>query len=93
MATTMRVSKGATETMDELQARLFLLTRKHLSKQDLLDLVLEVGPDIEKLAARVLGLRYPLPESARRRIRKRSVDWGVETREEDINRVLYGWEK
>lgn len=93
MATTVRISERATATLEELQARLFLLTRKHVSKQDLLDLVLEVGPDIERLASRVLGVRYPVPKSAWKRVRLRVTDWGVVTREEDINRVLYGWEE
>lgn len=93
MAATMRTSKAASERLDELQARLFLLTREHISKQDLLDLVLEVGPDLERLAARLGRITYPLSEAAKKRIRARSIDWGVKTREEDINRVLYGWQK
>lgn len=93
MATTMRVSPNATHTLDELQARLFLLTRKRLSKQDLLDIVLEVGPDLERVAAKVLGLKYPVSKVAWKRVRRRITDWGVETREEDINRVLYGWDR
>jgi hypothetical protein len=93
MASTMRVSQNATQTLDELQARLFLLTRKRLNKQDLLDIVLEVGPDLERVAAKVLGLKYPVSKAAWNRVRRRVFDWGVETREEDINRVLYGWDR
>jgi hypothetical protein len=93
MATTVHINEGANRRLNELQARLLLLIHKRVSKKDLLELVLEVEPDVDRLAARVLGLRYPLPKAARRRVRSRIIDWGVETREEDINRVLYGWEK
>ena len=93
MATSVRITKEANQTLDEIQARLLLLTRKRVSKQELLDLVLDVGPEVERLAARVLGLRYPLSPRAKRSILRRSLDWGVKTREEDINRVLYGWDQ
>jgi hypothetical protein len=90
MATTVRINRPANRKLDELQARLFLLTRRKLSKQDILDLIVEVGPDIDRLALRVSGIKLPLPERIRRRIRRRAADWGVETREEDIDRTLYG---
>jgi len=93
MATTVRITEGANRTLDGIQARLLLLTGKRVSKQELLDLVLEVGPDVERLAARLHGIRYPLSKAAWRRIRRGIKDWGVETREEDINRDLYGWDQ
>jgi len=62
-----------------------------VSKKDLVDLVLEVGPDVERLAARLKAVKYPVRTAARRRNRRQTMDWGVITREEDINRVLYGW--
>ena len=49
MATTVRITEGANRTLDGIQARLLLLTGKRVSKQELLDLVLEVGPDVERL--------------------------------------------
>lgn len=92
MATTVRISEESNRTIDEIQARILLLTKRRLSKQDVLQLILEVGPDIDRLARRVVGLVYPLPAGTKRRVRRRVQDWGVETREEDVNRALYGWD-
>ena len=64
-----------------------------MSKKNLVDLVLEVGPDVERLAARLKEVKYPVPTAGRRRIRRQIMDWGVITREEEINRVLYGWRR
>ena len=91
MATTVRVTEQSSRALDEMQARLLLLTRKRLSKQEVLQLVLEVGPGLDLLAQQVMGIKYPLEARARARIRRRIRDWGHDTRESDVNRALYGW--
>lgn len=87
-----RGNARASRRLDEIQAPLLLLTGKQVSKQELRDLLLEAGPDLDRLAARIFDVRYPLSTRAWRRVKALNVDWGVKAREEDINRVLYGWE-
>ncbi len=93
MVTTVRVSEDTDERLTALAARLYLKTRRKIAKQDLVALLVEYGTaDEDALAARLAGIRYPVPERVWKQFLRRVKDWGVETREEDIDRVLYGGE-
>lgn len=90
MTTTVRIPRKASRKLDRIAARILLQTGRKVSKQDLLDLILEVGLDEEALLARVVEINLPLPDDVWQRVLGKSTDWGVPTREEDIDRILYG---
>ncbi len=90
MSTSVRVPRESSKKLDVLAARILLRTGRKVSKQDLIELILEAGLDEEALLARILGIQLPVPDKVWTRLRDLPVDWGVETREEDIDRVLYG---
>lgn len=91
MTTTVRVSEETNRKLDRLLARILLRSDRKLSKQELLALILEAGLDEDALLARVAGIRFPVPDDAWERIvRNTTMDWGVKTREEDIDEALYG---
>lgn len=54
-----------------------------------MDLILEAGLDEEALMSRILGINFPLPDDVWMRVKEKSRDWGIETREEDIDGILY----
>ena len=90
MSTTVRIRKNANRKLDRLAARILLRTGRKIPKQELLDLILEAGLDEESLLAGLLELRLPLDDAAWKKVRGKSTDWGVVTREEEIDRELYG---
>lgn len=93
MATTVKVSEETDERLNALAARLYLRTRRKIAKQDLVGLLVEHGAaDEDALAARLAGVRYPVPDRVWKAFLRRVKDWGVATREEDIDRTLYGGE-
>ena len=53
-------------------------------------MILEAGLDEEALLARLLEIRFPLDDATWERVREKSTDWGVVTREEELDRFLYG---
>ncbi len=93
MATTaVKVTSETNEALDLLQARVRLRTGKRVTKDSLIqDLVRrELERDEEDLIL-LKPSKLPIPDRAWRRIIQRiPSDWGVETSEEDIDRILYG---
>jgi len=83
------VSKETSRKLDELRARYRLQSGKRVTRESV----------IEELVNRAFGKserlilfwapQYPLPPAVRRRIERMPFDWAVETREEDIDRILY----
>jgi len=93
VATTVKVSEETDDRLTALAARLYLKTRRKIAKQDLVALLVDHGSsDEDALAARLAGVRYPVPDKVWKLFLRRVKDWGVETREEDIDRVVYGGE-
>ena len=93
MATTVKVTEKTSGDLDALAARLFLKTRRKVSKQDLVTLLAKLaGENEEALVAQILGRRKPFPEAAWRRLRRSITDWGVDTSKEDLDELLYGEE-
>ena len=90
VSTTVRIPRRASRKLDRLAARLLLQTGRKIPKQELLDLILEASLDEEALLAGILELRFPLDDAAWNRVREKSTDWGVVTREEELDRLLYG---
>ena len=91
MTTTVKVSEETDDRLTALAARLYLKTRRKITKQELLALLVNQGSvDEDALAARVLGVSYPVPDKVWKQFLRRVQDWGVATKEEDIDRFLYG---
>ena len=93
MATTIKVTEETSGDLDALAARLFLKTRKKVTKLELVKLLAKLaGENEEALVAQILGRRKPIPDTAWRRLRRSMTDWGVDTSKEDLDEILYGEE-
>ena len=92
MATTVKLSEKAKEKLDRLQAKIFLSSSKNLSKQELLEKIIELSTEEkEKLLAKLEPeIKFPLKKKEIETVMSSSRDWGVKTKEEDIDKILYG---
>jgi mRNA-degrading endonuclease RelE of RelBE toxin-antitoxin system len=91
MATTVKISKEYKEKLDRLQARLYLVTRKKLSLQEVLEILVSLGSEYEDIVVeKAQGGVVKLDSADLKSILDSSVDWGMETSEDTIDKVLYG---
>ena len=91
--TTVRISDRANRKLDALQARIQLRSLKRVPKQTILEQLIDRALEEEPSPLLIRPPKYPLSKKALRALADFPVDWGVETREEDIDRILYGEEK
>lgn len=64
---------------------------KKVSQQALLDVIITASAEREEeLFQRIVGVKLPLSRDEIERLMGIPTDWGVETREEEIDRYLYG---
>ena len=91
--TTVRISDRANRKLDALQARIQLRSLKRVPKQTILEQLIDQALEEEPSPLLIRPPKYPLSKKALRALADFPVDWGVETREEDIDRILYGEEK
>jgi len=90
--TTVKVTRETSDELDSLAARLFLKTRRKITKQDLIDLLAKMGGKNEDaLVAHILGGQR-FSDAAWRRLLSSVSDWGVDTSKEDLDEILYGGE-
>ncbi|MGQ0797643.1 MAG: hypothetical protein ACT4OI_07265 [Methanobacteriota archaeon] len=90
--TTVRISGGTSRKLDELQARVQERSGRRRTKQSILeDLVERALMETEPLIL-LPAPKKPLSPKAMKALLEYPFDWGVETREEDIDAVLYGGE-
>jgi len=93
MSTSVKMSEEGKRILDTLQARLLLATGKKVSQRELLDAVVKLSAEREdELVNLVTGVKLPLPSEEVRKLFALPTDWGVETREEEIDTYLYGRE-
>ena len=92
MVTTVKLSKNAKLKLDKLQAEIFLSSSKNLSKQQLLEKIIDLSIESKQklLASLNSGVKYPLKKKDIKTLLLASKDWGVKTKEEDIDSMLYG---
>lgn len=89
MATTVRIQDGDKAVLDALQARYVLATGRRISLDDLLHRIVQLAE--EHADSIVLEDEAPrLTAEEVKAFRRGASDWGVVTREDDIDRVLYG---
>jgi len=91
--TTVRISDRANRKLDALQARIQLQSRKRVTKQTILEVLIDKAFEEGPSPLLIRPPKYPLSRKALRALENFPVDWGVETREEDIDRILYGDER
>lgn len=92
MATTsVKLSEGAKERLDRLQAKLTLLGHR-FTKEQILELMIEMASERPgALIGRALGIPRPLPEGEiESLIESLGEDWGVPSSSKDIDRLAYG---
>jgi len=92
MVTTVKLSDKAKRKLDILQAEIFLSSSRNISKQHLLEKIIDLSTEEKEklLAILVSEINYPLTDQEIQSIIKSSRNWGVETKEEDIDKSLYG---
>ena len=91
--TTVKISDRASRKLDELQARARLRTGKRVTKQSILEGLVERALDRDEPLTLLAPPRYPIPAKLRRLLRTYPADWGVRTDEEEIDAILYGGER
>lgn len=91
MATAIRVSDETKALLDRLQARVTLETGAKPTLGDLVEQLATLGFEERERLERGLGLAWgPMTEDEVEAWQRDFVqDWGVETREDDIDRALY----
>ncbi len=86
--TTVRLSQGAKRRLDALQARLVLLGGRSLTKEEVLERLVEHG---ERFPAHLLDDEAKPPtDSGLRRLLSLPTSTGIRTHPSEIDRVLYG---
>jgi len=91
MSTSVKISGESKRLLDTLQARLVIATGKKISQQELLDALVRLSTERkDELFGLIAGVRLPLPPEEVEKLMKIPTDWGVETREEEIDTILYG---
>ncbi len=89
-ATTVKISKETSRKLEALQARTRLRSGKRVTKQSLIEDLVERASQEDEPLILLKAPRFPLPDKVRKLILQAPFDWGVETREEDIDRILSG---
>jgi hypothetical protein len=91
--TTVRISDKVNRDLDRLQARLRLRSGKRVTKQSIIESLIERALDEEEPLVMLRAPKYPLSEKKIRALLKFPLDSGVETNEEEIDRILYEEDK
>ncbi|MGH9877955.1 MAG: hypothetical protein ACRD5H_09970 [Nitrososphaerales archaeon] len=89
MSISIKISEKAKRVLDTIQARITLATGKKYSQQELLDMIIESSDDKDEIIRRLTKVK-PLSKKEIDALKKLSVDWGIHTKEEDIDLYLYG---
>jgi hypothetical protein len=92
MVTSVKLSEKSKQVLDALQAEITLKSGSKISQQELLELLLaDAEKNKEELISKIAKRpRVPLSEKDIKKILSLPRDWGIVTREEDIDKYLYG---
>ncbi|MCD6528865.1 hypothetical protein J7L06_01035 [Candidatus Bathyarchaeota archaeon] len=91
MSTSVKISVECKRLLERLQARLVIATGKKMSQQELLDTLVKLSMEKEdELIKRIAGVKIPLPSEDVDKLMSLPADWGIETREEEVDLYLYG---
>ncbi|MGQ9468705.1 MAG: hypothetical protein ACUVTD_02600 [Nitrososphaerales archaeon] len=87
----MKISEEGKRILDSLQAKLVLATGKKISQQELLNMIMKFSAGREEELIKMLaGVKLPLSQKDIEALMNIPIDWGVETKEEEIDEYLYG---
>jgi len=90
--TTVKVSARTSKQLDALQARVRVQRGRRVTKQALLEELVDRALDESELLVLLRAPKRPLSPRARKALLEYPVPWGVATSEEDIDAILYGEE-
>jgi hypothetical protein len=90
MTTSVKMSEEGKSALDTLQAKILLATGKKLSQQELLDILVKTSAQREEeLIKFITKIELPLRPEQLKNLMKLPTDWGVKTKEEEIDEILY----
>jgi hypothetical protein len=90
MTTSVKMSEEGKNVLDTLQAKILLATGKKLSQKELLDLLVKLSAQQEdELVKLVAGVKLPLHPDELEKLIKLPTDWGIKTKEKEIDLILY----
>jgi hypothetical protein len=93
MSASVKMSGEGKRILDTLQARILLATGKKLPQRELLDAIVKLSAEREdELVKLIAGVKLPLPPEEVEKLFALPIDWGIETKEEEIDIYLYGGE-
>ena len=91
MATAVKMDEEAKSQLEELQAEIKLRTGKKMTQQEILSRLLEDAYESKSdFVDSFRETKVPLSEAEIERMNEGTFDSGTETREEDIDDILYG---
>ena len=91
MATTVKIGREYKEKLNRLRARLYLVTGKRLSLQEILEVLVSLGSEHEEIIVeKAQGEVSKLDSADIRVILDSPIDWGRETSEDTLDKILYG---
>jgi hypothetical protein len=86
-----KLSDEAKTLLDKAQAKVTLATGRKITQQELLEAMIEFSTRREEqLIEEAVEHNTPFNEEEIDQLMMEPTDWGVETSEEDIDRILYG---
>ena len=90
----MKITEDTKNILDALQARITLRAKTRVSQQRILEEAIKLSEENEdQLIHRLTGAKTPATPKEIEKILSKPRDWGVETKEDDIDHHLYGVEK
>jgi len=91
MATAVKMDEDSKSILEELQAEIKLRTGKKVTQQDIMANLLEDAYESKsEFVDSFRETKVPLSEAEIERMNEGTFDSGTETREEDIDDILYG---
>jgi hypothetical protein len=90
MSTSIKLSEDAKRTLEKLQARITLATGSKIPQQHLLETIIRLSADNIDQILETTKRAMPLNKNEINTILNTPMDWGTETREEEIDQTLYG---
>lgn len=90
MSTSVKISEESKRLLEAIQARIVLQTGIRFSQQEILERMVKSFEGREGELITLLGIvRLPLSSEEIERLMKIPEDWGIETKEEEIDHFLY----
>jgi hypothetical protein len=91
MSGSVKLSEEAKTLLDKAQARVTLATGRKITQQELLEAMIEFSSRREdQLIEETVENIGPLSSDELDQLMSEPTDWGVETREDEIDKTLYG---